>query len=131
MGDHQCLSHFQFRRRDLLVVEETVTSGRSNYSTKRNSYCTNRHLSTCVFLKQMSTPMNLSDMEELFRKQTPHLSEIFWETCDKFVDQHQDLITGVVGWNKISSRAPYLASKIQKKLNALDNCVRFNRRHSN
>lgn len=125
MGDDQCLQHFRFLRADVLRVAAIICERGGRFTTKRNTYACTPILAACVVLKRMSTPNLWSDLEELFRKHSPQLSEIFWQTLDGFVDRNEHLITGPIGQRYTADRAVELACCMEEKLGVLDNCVGY------
>lgn len=125
MSDEQCLLHFRFLRADLLRIVDIVVAGPRNYTTERNMYRSNALLGICVVLKRLSTPQRWADVEVLFRKHAPQLSEIFWEAVEGFVDRWEHLVTSPISSSHIAARGPYLAQKVKYKVSALPNCVGF------
>ena len=125
MGDEQCLQHFRFLRKDLLSVVDVVTLGPNSYSIRRNVYSSTWLLATSVLLKRLSTPQRWVDLEIMFRKHTPQLSEVFRECSDDFVYRLGYLITGPIGAAYTSARASEWAEKVARKVGALKNCIGY------
>eukprot|EP00171_Calliarthron_tuberculosum_P001528 IDg1528t1 len=74
---------------------------------------------------RMSTPFRWCDMEILFGKRASHLSEIFWEGIEHFMETRQHLITGTINISHIQIHAERYAKAMHDKSNALANCIGF------
>lgn len=125
MGDEQCLVNFRFERKDLLRIVKVVFPVSSRYSTQRNNYASTALLATCVILKRLSTPHRWTDVECLFRKHSPQLSEIFWEGIEDFVGVWKGLVTSPIGYRYTAEKASTLATCVAEKVSALENCIGF------
>ena len=80
---------------------------------------------TCILLRRMASPFRWRDVEEMFGKSASHLSEIFWEMLEAFLETHEHLIVSPLNASYLQAKLLYFADCIFRKRNALSNCVAF------
>ena len=76
-------------------------------------------------LRRLATPARWRDLEELFGKHGPQLSEIFWEALEHFIDVDEHLITSSISADFIQPRLAGYAEAIHAKSNTLATCIGF------
>lgn len=123
LSEEQCLLQFRFTREYVEKMVSVVGWPAGMTHSSRNRYSCSPILCTCVLLRRLATPCRWTDLELLFGKHTPQLSEIFWETLESFLELRKSLVFGHVREDFIKPRLERYADAIYAKTNALDNCV--------
>eukprot|EP00171_Calliarthron_tuberculosum_P005259 IDg5259t1 len=85
-SEGESLHQFRFRKEDVLRMCEAVAWPSSRTHTERNRYSVSPLLATCVLLRRLASPTRWRDVEVMFGKPAEHLSEIFWEALERFMD---------------------------------------------
>jgi hypothetical protein len=94
-------------------------------ATSRNRYAVTPMLACCVVLRRLATPARWSDLEHLFGKHAPQLSEIFWEALEMLLYSRGHLITGDLSKAHLEANASKYAAAISSKEPAMSGCVGF------
>lgn len=124
MSDHENLRLFRFKKRDVMRMAAVVRWDDVPHKSI-NLYRTTRLLGTAVFLKRLASPFRWQDLEVLFGKHAPQLSEIFWETLECFLDKRKGLLMGELNSNFLQPKLGLYANAVEKKCGTLENCVGF------
>lgn len=61
----------------------------------------------------------------MFGKHASHLSEIFWETLENFIEIRRNLINGSIDGAKLSERLEMYALAIKDECGALENFIYY------
>lgn len=125
LTDHVCLTLFRFRRIDLQRMTRALAWPPTSSHTSRNRYGVCPILSACVVLRRMASPARWHDLETLFHLHTSHLSEIFWESLERFVAVRAPLIMHEMHAPFWASRFQTYSASVHAKTEALENCVGF------
>lgn len=72
-----------------------------------------------VLLRRFASPCRWSDVELLFGKPASLLSEIFWETLERFLEIRGDLLTGYMNIEFLEEKAAGYAAAVKYKTNSL------------
>jgi nuclease HARBI1 len=125
-GDADSVKLFRFESKHVGEISSLLGWPLNRTHTTRNRYATCPMLSTCVVLRRLQTPARWYDMERLFGKHASHLSEIFLEALEEFIDKRSECILSLSS-AQVSMRASRYADAVRKKggANALSNCVGF------
>lgn len=120
-----CLHHFRFEKRHVSDLVSVMGWPPTKLRTTRNRYRVTPILATCTVLRRLSAPARWRDLEELFGKHGPQLSEIFWEAVEFFLDARKHLVTAAISQQFIAERAELYSQCIHDKGKALTNCIGF------
>eukprot|EP00171_Calliarthron_tuberculosum_P002898 IDg2898t1 len=113
---------FRFTRHELPTIMDIV--GWSGGVTQRNRYTCDPMTATCIFLRRLTTPIRLCELEEEFGAHSSKISEIFWEVAKKFYKERSPLVT-TLRMDLIRERAEEYAACIHRSGAPLDNCIGF------
>jgi len=123
LTDQAWLSLLHFNRADLLRMVPVLSI--STAHTDRNRYAVTPLLSACVVLRRMAIPFRWQDLELLFGRYAPQLSEIFWEGMDGFLPERYGLLMGSLDGAFWRDRFALYADAVKDKSEALGNVVGF------
>lgn len=124
-SEASCLSLFRFRKADLIRVVRLIGWPQEKVHTSRNRYSVSPILACCVMLRRIATPARWRDLEELFGKHGPQLSEIFWEAVVHFLEANEHLLTSPISADFFQPRLARYAEAIHAKSKTLDTCIGF------
>ena len=116
--------HFRFVKSNVIRMMAAVTWAVQKTCTSRNRYRTTQILATCIVLRRLACPARWVDLELMFGKRRPHLSEIYWEALETMWRTYKQLMT-TVDSAFVGKRANEWAEAIHVKSSALQNCVGF------
>jgi DDE superfamily endonuclease len=129
LSDHECLSRFRFKRRDVGFISEIIgyeATGHENGRTKtaRRRYRTDPVEATAIFLRRLGSPSRWVDLQLEFGKHIAALTEIFYHTLELF---YSTLGTKLETWpdRLVASRAAYYSQCVTEKGSLLPNVVGF------
>ena len=114
LGDQQCLILFLFKKKHVLRMVAAVSWPPMKRSTSRNRYAVTSILVTCLVLRRVSSPARWTDLEMIFGKIQPHLSEIYWEALENMCQVHKHVMTSIAP-SFLQPRAAMYAEAVQKK----------------
>lgn len=125
LSNFECVANFRFCKSDIERMVRAVSWPTSVTRTSRNGYGTSPILATCILLRRFATPCRWIDLELLFGKQTSHMSEIFWECLERFIDNRGHLLTGEISQSFLAEKSATYAAAVYEKAKAMSNCVGF------
>ena len=125
LTDQDCLHNFRFQKRQISQLVSVMSWPEMQMRTSRNRYRTSPILATCIVLRRLAAPSRWRDLEELFGKHAPQLSEFFWEAIEYLLNARKHLVTEDISELFIAQRAELYAERIHEKGKALPNCVGF------
>ena len=121
----ECVSNFRFRKDDIPRISHAIDWPTTLTHTKRNGFGVTPILAACILLRRFASPCRWSDVEEFFGKHASHLSEIFWETLEQFLDKRLHLLMGPIGKQFVARKAPVYSAAVEKKSLVTSNCIGF------
>lgn len=124
-SDEDYLSYFRFKTADIIRLVPIIELRLTETATKPNSFRVTPLHSKYVLLRRTATPCRWRDVETMFAKHSSHLSEIFWETVEGFLEARQHLLTSPLVPSLFEEKASMFAEAIKEKSQALNNCVGF------
>ena len=121
-SEEQALQEFRFRKRDVGHVCNAIgwTGGRTN----RSRYSCHSITACCILLRRLSSPSKWYDVELVFGIRYSHLSEIFWEVLEHFVECKGHLVTNFQE-GLLRSRAQLYAKAVRDAGEPLESYVGF------
>ena len=120
LSDHQCLTDFRFKKKDIgLLCEMVDWPG----VTVRNEYRCDRVTAICSFLYRLAITCRWYDHELKFGHFTSQLSEVFWEHVELVVEKYGHVLTLRPGM--MQARARLYADVLKEHDCPLYNCVGF------
>ena len=125
LSNYECLINFRFCKDDICNVAKALNWPSNVTRTSRNGYGTNPLLATCIVLRRFAGPCRWIDLEEQFGKHSSQLSEIFWESLERFIETRGDLMTGEICSEFVAERAQLYSEAVHQKSNAMSNCIGF------
>jgi hypothetical protein len=125
-GDADSLKLFRFETKHVVEISRLLGWPLNRTHTTRNRYDTCPIMSTCIVLRPLQTPTRWYDMEILFGKHASHLSEIFLEALEEFLDKRSQCILSL-STALLSLRSSRYADAVREKggPHALPHCVGF------
>lgn len=123
LTDRAFLELFRFRRKEFERLSEVV-GFQDGTHTKKNRYAVDPIFSTAIVLRRLASPARWCDLNNLFFRHSSHLSEIFWETIEHFMEKYYPLLLNIPT-QFIRQHAEQFSNCIQNCSNALSNCIGF------
>ena len=120
-----CLSLFWFEKKHIVHLSQIAGWPEEQTCTARNLFGVTPFVATCILLRRMAPPFRWREVEELFGKSASHLSEIFWEMLEAFLETCEHLIVSPLNASYLQAKLPHFADSIFRKSNALRKCVAF------
>lgn len=120
-SDEDCLVNFRFLRADIPKISKLVEFNTPR--TIRNRYRMDPIASTCIMLRRISAPARWRDLELVFFMNRSALSEVFWETIERFTKSNSYLLD--LRTNLLRQRAKIYAEAIKYKGAPLHQCIGF------
>ncbi|PXF47633.1 hypothetical protein BWQ96_02612 [Gracilariopsis chorda] len=122
LSEEQCLHDFRFRRNDIGRISRII--GWQLHHTSRNRYQCDAVTAACILFKRLSCTHTWYDMEPMFGMRYSHISEIFWDAIEKFVEYKGHLVTNLQS-ELLQSRAHIYSEAIRRRGSPLPRCVGF------
>lgn len=125
MSDFEFLASFRITKADFNAVGKTIAWPTTKTATSENEYSTSPELSTLLILRRLASSCRWVDIFYLFKKHPSHMSELFWEGLQRFMNARVNLLCGSLRAGFVASRARTYADVVYRKCNVLENCIGF------
>lgn len=120
--DEQSLHYLRFRKTDLRRLSNAMRWNEGK--NKRNRYGCDPVPSCCILMKRLCSCVKWYDQEPVLGIRNSHLSEIFWEVLEAFVNRMGHLATTLESYLR-PERADYDGTAVHEAGVLLDRCVGF------
>lgn len=121
LSEHECVSRYRFQKAHMGLIVQAV--GWKAGITKRNRYRCDPLTATCVVLRKLAGPIRWYEVEKEFGMRTSHLSEVFWEVTEQFMELRGHLLD--IRQDLLRDRADAYSTGIKNLGAALEKCVGF------
>lgn len=125
LTDLACVQLFRFKRDAILLIVSLVGWPVQKTRTTMNGYKADPLMATCIVLRRMATADRWCDLELLFGKHAPQLSELCREALKTFMDKSGDLVTAPIPSSFMAHHAQRYASAVFMKNSCMEHTVGF------
>lgn len=125
MTDRRYLELFRFIRRSLEEIIRLFARPETKRRTAYIGYTNTSKLAGCLILARLSAPARWCDLERLFGRFAPQLSELFKKASKHFIDAQGNLIKSEIPTRFFNTNVERNSQRVYIKCLTLENIVGF------